>query len=76
MIVLASSIEGKAAVLIGLSDKVASDKNLDAVKLIREKVAPAIRGGGGGQKTLATAGGQDADSLSEIITELRRLILD
>ena len=61
--VLAANIDGKAFVAVGMSDVVAAAKNLDAGKIIKEQVAPLIKGGGGGQKTLATAGGQDAGQL-------------
>jgi alanyl-tRNA synthetase len=76
IIVLAASVEGKASLLIGLSDKIATERNLDAVKLVRDHVAPRIKGGGGGQQTLATAGGQDDGSLPEVISVLRRLVFD
>ncbi len=36
-------------------------------QLIKQVVAPLIKGGGGGQKTLATAGGQDAGKLDEVV---------
>ena len=47
---------------------------LDAGKIIKEHVAPLIKGGGGGQKTLATAGGQDAGSLDKVIEKVRSLL--
>ena len=59
--------EGKPFVVIGLGDRLVNEKNLDATKIIREMVAPKIKGGGGGQKTLATAGGQDASTLDVVI---------
>jgi alanyl-tRNA synthetase len=31
-----------------------------------------IKGGGGGQKTLATAGGQDASNLSQVIDQVKQ----
>ncbi len=40
-----------------------------------EKVAPIINGGGGGQKTLATAGGQDASNLQKVIDSVRSLLV-
>jgi len=54
--VLCANIGGKPFVAIGISDTVAAAKNLDAGKIIKEHIAPLIKGGGGGQKTLATAG--------------------
>jgi alanyl-tRNA synthetase len=57
-----------------LDDQLASAKNLEAPKIIREKIAPLIKGGGGGQKTLATAGGQDAGNLPAVIAQVRSLL--
>jgi len=74
VVVLASSIQGKASVGILIDESIAAQKNLDAAKLIREKIAPLIRGGGGGQKTLATAGGTDASKLPEVISAVRSSI--
>ena len=36
--------------------------------------APLIKGGGGGQKTLATAGGQDASNLQQVIEKVKGLL--
>ena len=55
VVVLAANIEGKPNVAIMLDESIASSKNLDAPKIIKEYIAPLIKGGGGGQKTLATA---------------------
>ena len=57
-----------------LADNVAAAKNLDAGKIIKEQIAPLIKGGGGGQKTLATAGGQQADKLPEVIAAVKKLL--
>jgi alanyl-tRNA synthetase len=49
-------------------------KGLDAGQLIKQVVSPLIKGGGGGQKTLATAGGQDASKLQEVIDAIKKLL--
>jgi alanyl-tRNA synthetase len=72
--VLCANIGGKAFVAVALSETVAAAKNLDAGKIIKEHVAPLIKGGGGGQKTLATAGGQDAGNLNKVIEKVRSLL--
>lgn len=72
VVVLAAEVSEKAAVAISISDTAAA--SLDAGKLIKEQVAPLIKGGGGGQKTLATAGGQDASQLEAVINAIRRLL--
>lgn len=74
VVVLAASIDGKAQVAVLLDEKVSADKNLEAPKIIREQVAGLIKGGGGGQKTLATAGGQDASNLPQVIEKVKALL--
>lgn len=72
--VLCANIGGKPFVAVGISDTVIAAKSLDAGKIIKEKAAPLIKGGGGGQKTLATAGGQDAGKLEEVITAVKNML--
>jgi alanyl-tRNA synthetase len=72
--VLCANIDGKPFVAVGISDTVAAAKNLDAGKIIKEHIAPLIKGGGGGQKTLATAGGQDASNLQQVIYKVKGLL--
>ena len=73
-VVLASSIEGKAQVALLIDEALADLRNLEAPKIIKQFVAPLIKGGGGGQKTLATAGGQDATHLKEVIEKVKSLL--
>jgi alanyl-tRNA synthetase len=73
-IILASDIEGKASVAIALDEEVTVSKKLDAPKIIKEYITPLIKGGGGGQKTFAIAGGKDATRLSEAIEKVKSLI--
>jgi alanyl-tRNA synthetase len=72
--VLTANVNGKAAVAVSIDEAVVAQKNLDAVKIIKENVAPLIKGGGGGQKTLATAGGQDASNLEKVIELVKNLV--
>ncbi len=74
LVVLCANIGGKPFVAIGMSETVAAAKNLDAGKIIKEYVAPLIKGGGGGQKTLATAGGQEAGNLKQVIEAVKKLL--
>jgi alanyl-tRNA synthetase len=74
VVVLCANIDGKAHVAIGISDAVAAAKGLDAVKIIKEKVAGLIKGGGGGQATLATAGGQEVGRLAEVMAAVKGLL--
>jgi alanyl-tRNA synthetase len=75
LITLVANIAGKAAVCILMSDSVNLVKGLEAPKMIKEIITPLIKGGGGGQKTLATAGGQDASNLQEVIAQVRNLLM-
>lgn len=74
VMVLCANIDGRPFVAIGMSDVVAAAKQLDAARIIKEHVAPLIKGGGGGQKTLATAGGQDASQLLAVIDKVKSLL--
>jgi alanyl-tRNA synthetase len=74
VVVLAANIDGKANVAVLLEDGLSAAKNLEAPKIIKEHIAPLIKGGGGGQKTLATAGGQDASNLKQVIEKVKALL--
>ena len=72
--VLCANIGGKPSVAIGIDEKTAAARNLDAGKIIKEHISALIKGAGGGQKTLATAGGQDASNLQKVIDTVKGLI--
>lgn len=74
VVVLTTQIDGKASVVVSVSESFIADKNIDANQIIKDKVAPIIKGGGGGQKTLATAGGQDVSNLAQVIAEAKTLL--
>jgi alanyl-tRNA synthetase len=74
LVVLTANIEGKAQVAILIDDQTAAEKQLDAGQMIKQTVAPLIKGGGGGAKTLATAGGQNPSNLQQIIDSIRALL--
>ena len=74
VVVLCANIGGKPFVAVGIDDKVNAAKGLDAGKIVKEHVAPLIKGGGGGQKSLATAGGQDASTLKAVIEKVKGLL--
>jgi alanyl-tRNA synthetase len=74
VVVLCSNIDGKAFVAIGIAETVVTAKNLDAGKIIKEHVSGLINGGGGGQKNLATAGGQDVHNLQLVIEKVKSLL--
>ena len=57
-----------------VNDTLQTSKGLEAQKIIKEQVAPLIKGGGGGQKGLATAGGQDPSNLLQVIESVKGLL--
>jgi len=73
-VILTSNINGKSHVALLFDEETAINKNLDASKIIKENIAPLIKGGGGGQKTLATAGGQDPSNLRNVIETVKNLL--
>ena len=74
LVVLAANVDGKAAVTVMIDESLVNSKNIDAPGIIKQHIAPLIKGGGGGQKTLATAGGQDAGNLQQVIEKVRSVI--
>ena len=74
LVVLVANIEGKAAVAVLVDDTLQASKGLDAQKIIKDQIAPLIKGGGGGQKGLATAGGQDPSNLTQVIETVKSLL--
>jgi len=74
VIVLAANVEGKASIVLLFDETKAAEKGLDAGQIIKKQVAPLIKGGGGGQKTMATAGGQDASALHQVIEAVKSLL--
>jgi alanyl-tRNA synthetase len=74
IIALAANVEGKASIVLLFDEAKAAEKGLDAGQIIKKQVAPLIKGGGGGQKTLATAGGQDISALHQVIEAVKGLL--
>jgi len=73
VIALASTYEQKPSFLVALSDDLVA-KGLSAVALVRE-AAPIIEGGGGGQPTLATAGGKNCGKLEEAMKKVLEIVV-
>ncbi|MEO9211235.1 MAG: alanine--tRNA ligase [Ginsengibacter sp.] len=74
VIILVANIAEKASVAILLDEEIANSHNWEAPKIIKEKVAPLIKGGGGGQKYIATAGGQDISQLQAVIDVVKGML--
>ena len=73
VIVFGTNQEDKPNIIVALSDDLVA-KGLSAVNLIRE-VAPLIEGGGGGQPTLATAGGKNSYGLEAAMKNVLELVI-
>ena len=65
--------EGKVNLTLMLGEEIV-EKGKDASKIIRE-VSKEIKGGGGGQKHFATAGGKDASGLEKAVGLIKEIIL-
>ena len=74
LVVLAANIDGKPAVAVMIDETVIASGKPDAPTIIKQHIAPLIKGGGGGQKTLATAGGQDASNLEKVIGAVKEMV--
>ena len=75
VVVLAANIGGKPSVAVGLADSLVAEKGMDAVSIVKKHIAVHIKGGGGGQKTLATAGGQEVSGMEKAIQEIRSILI-
>ncbi|MBM3445934.1 MAG: alanine--tRNA ligase [Bacteroidetes bacterium] len=73
-VTIGAVIDGKPAVAVGIADALQQSSRLDANALIKNEVAKWIKGGGGGQKTLAVAGGQDAATLMSAIDAVKKAL--
>ena len=74
VVILTAESGGKANIALSISEDLVSSKSWQAPTIIKEKIAPLIKGGGGGQKTLATAGGQDATQLDKVLDIIKNII--
>ena len=74
VVILVAAIEDKASVALFISEPLVQEKNWQAPQIIKDKIAPLIKGGGGGQKTLATAGGQDTSQLEKVIDVVKAML--
>ncbi len=73
-VAIGAVIEGKPAVVLGIADALQKSSGFDANVMIKNEVAKYIKGGGGGQKTLAVAGGQDPAALMSAIDAVKKAL--
>jgi alanyl-tRNA synthetase len=74
MVLLVGAQGDKAFAALSLSEALVASKQWEAPQLIKTHIATLIKGGGGGQKTLAAAGGQDASQLKEVLSKIKSLL--
>ena len=72
VIILGSNYEDKPNLVVALSDDLVA-KGLNAGNIVRE-AAKLMQGGGGGQPSLATAGGKDCSGLEATLKKALELV--
>ncbi len=72
-IVLASENDGKANLLVMISESLIKEKGFNAANIIRE-LAKEIQGGGGGQPHVATAGGRNPAGIKAALEKARTYV--
>ncbi len=73
VIVLATDTGDKVNLVVGLSDAIVKNSELNASNIIRN-ISSFIKGGGGGQPHLAMAGGKDASGIDAAFSAARKLL--
>jgi len=73
VVLLGNSIDNKVQLMLKISDELVESKSYDAGAMIRE-LAKEVKGGGGGQKFFATAGGSDPSGLDNALNKIESLL--
>ncbi|UBM63459.1 alanine--tRNA ligase [Candidatus Sulfidibacterium hydrothermale] len=73
VIVLAVENKGKVNLAVGISDALVKSGRYHAGEIIR-KIAPMIKGGGGGQPHFAMAGGKDVSGIPQAFNAAKNLL--
>jgi alanyl-tRNA synthetase len=71
--VIGSDDNGKAGIMVMVSDNLVRERNINAVTIIKE-IAGEINGGGGGQTFLATAGGKNPSGIPRALEKAAELL--
>lgn len=69
--VLAANIGGKAQVAVAVNNPALEAGYTEAGQILRQTIAPFIKGGGGGSKNLASGGGQDASQFDAMLAKVK-----
>jgi alanyl-tRNA synthetase len=72
-VLLAFVNDGKPGISLMISEKLATERKLNAGQIVRE-LAKEIRGGGGGQTYFATAGGSYPEGIDAILAKAENMI--
>ncbi len=73
VVLLGNSTDNKVQLMLKISDELVESKSYDAGAMIRE-LAKEVKGGGGGQKFFATAGGSDPSGLDNALNKIESLL--
>jgi alanyl-tRNA synthetase len=73
VVVIGSETEGKANLVAMVTDDLVKSRNVNAVAIIKE-ISSEIRGGGGGQPFLATAGGKNPAGIDASIVKAEEFL--
>ena len=73
VLVIGASADGKANIFAMVSDSLVNSGNLSAVAIIKE-IAGEIKGGGGGQPFIASAGGKNPSGLPAALSKAAKYI--
>jgi alanyl-tRNA synthetase len=71
VVVLASSVDGKVAIVVGVTPDLT--KRVPAGQVVKQ-LAPIVGGGGGGRPDFAEAGGKDPSKIGELLAASRGVI--
>lgn len=72
-LVIGAEVNGKASLTLLLSDNLVKEKSMDAGKIIRE-LAKEIQGGGGGQPSFATSGGNNPAGIQKALDKAKDFV--
>ncbi len=73
ILAMGAKIDGKAHLLVMISDDIIKLKKINAGEIISH-AAKYIKGGGGGQPFMATAGGSDPDGIPAALQKIREIV--
>ncbi len=73
LVLVAQTAEGKVNLTVAVSDNLVKEKGFDAGKIIRE-IAKEIDGSGGGQPTIATAGGKNPQGIDAALKKAESFV--